>query len=97
MPLLISSASSDVLDGLNLSDEAHSELESPSIGSMDLCCCSTSSSIALLSKVGPWIGMLDSTIVEISLFSFSLFAGVGVSRFGFVSWSVILSFGAVLC
>ena len=65
MPLLISSASSDVLDGLGPSDEVDSEFEPPSTGSMDLCCRSTSSSVASFSKVRVSIAESVSTVVEV--------------------------------
>ena len=67
MPLLISSASSDVLDGLGPSDEVDSELESPSTGSMDLCCRSTSSSVASFSKARVRLEESASTAVEVIL------------------------------
>ena len=65
MPLLISSASSDVLDGLGPSDEVDSELESPSTGSMDLCCRSTSSSVTSFSKARVSIEESVSTAIEV--------------------------------
>ena len=51
--------------GLGPSDEVDSEFEPPSTGSMDLCCRSTSSSVASFSKVRVSIAESVSTVVEV--------------------------------